>query len=207
MSIRTLLLIIFLGVITTILLWVAFTTQPQKQNTTISQKPLASLTPTPTPAKATLIFLPNSVSLSASQSASFDIQLDSAGNTVTSVQLEISYNPAVLTNVQVQAPEATKNLFSPIQLITLRNVDRKNGEISFGFTIPRAAKAQKQSGVIATVSFTANSPTQALSTLLFLPKTLVTQQGSNESILGDSLPATILIKGPLPTQSATASAN
>src|SRR5687767_6354561 len=94
MSARTLTLIVTLCVITGALLFVALT---PKQ----SAPSLPAMAPSPTPAaQSTLSILPNPASVS-SPSGSVDVVLDSGTNKATAVQLELSYDPKVLSNVDI----------------------------------------------------------------------------------------------------------
>ncbi|MCL5970551.1 MAG: hypothetical protein M1450_03560 [Patescibacteria group bacterium] len=95
MNKQTIALLGFLVLITGVLVYLAVSQPSQKTQTT---PPTSKEAPTPSLVQTVLSLSPNPVEVS-SASGSVDVNINSANNTITGVQLELSYDPAVLTNV------------------------------------------------------------------------------------------------------------
>jgi len=192
-SLRTIILIVALAILTAVLLFVAL--KPL-------QKPASktSLAPTPTPSQAhSVLSMQLDSTANASQAAlptkSVDVQIDTSANKVEGVQFDISYDPTVLTNVTV-----TPGTFFPKALVLLNQVDSKNGKIHYALGIQPTDKPQTGVGTVAVISFVM-VPTQTGVTtkLSFLPKTQVVQQGTLGSVLEKSTDITIPTASLTPT--------
>ena len=183
MSLRTLLLIIFLSIIAGVAVFVAVSPKNQTQQ----GGPQSSLfTPTPAMAYTTLSLLPNPFTLST-PSASVDASIDTKTNKVTAVQLEISYDPKQLTNVDI-AP----GTFFDNPLVLLKNIDEKKGLITFALAISPAQSAKQGTGNVATITFTSNLAKGTQTEIKVLPETLVTAEGVSSSVLKSSSGTTII---------------
>jgi hypothetical protein len=175
MSKRTLFLIFALFIITSVLLVMALY-QPQAPKTT------QIVTPTKEPvAQTTLAFGSPVVATSSSVTTlnySLPININTSKNKVTAVQLELQYDPAILTNVAV-----TPGSFFAKPQVLLNQIDVKTGRISYAFGIGINDQGVAGKGVAANLTFSAKSKTPEKTAILFLPKTLVTAQGISVSVL------------------------
>ena len=109
------------------------------------------------------------------------VNISSGTDKITAAQLELSFDPKVLLNVQISPGSFIQN-----PVVLLKNVDQQNGRISLALGVPLGQKGISGNGTIATITFT-EAPTATGSTLLdFLPKTAVTAQGVAQSVLKTS---------------------
>lgn len=177
---RTLALIVVLLFITGGLVYLAVREEQPSQIATVAP------TPTPNPAHAVLSFVPETSSTSAIQTV--DVVVESNQNHLTGAQLNIAFDPKVLSNVTIKPGTYFTN---PTVLFT--TVDKVNGQISYVLGIGANGQEASGSGTVATISYTL-LPTASPSTKLsFLPKTEVTQQGVLGSVLKRSTGLTIQI--------------
>lgn len=191
MSKRTIGLIIALIVVTSFLLAIALS--PQK--TTVS-KP-APVLPTPTPVAKTIIFLSPNPLVTSSTSATVDVNIDTKGNNITAVQLELSYDPRLLTVV-----DASPSGFFNNPLVLLENIDTQNGKISYALAIPPAGAPKRGSGIVATISFKTKMDVGQKTEINVLPKTMVTATGVTSSVLKQARGTTIIFGQQTATNSA-----
>lgn len=120
-----------------------------------------------------------------------DIKIDTDKNEVTGVQLELTFDPSKLTKVNI-VPGGF--LLNPAVLI--KDIDTKNGRITFALGNKPGEKAVKGSGVVAVLSFSKATP--EATNINFLPHSAVSAPGYNQSVLRETVSAVI---GPLPTPS------
>lgn len=195
MSKRTLALIIILVIITGVLVALAVT--PEKKTETPQ-----AIVPTPTPAAQTaLAFSPNPLTI-ASPSATVDVVVDTQTNPVTAVQLELSYDPKVITSIDVKPGSFFTN---PAEL--LKTIDTKEGKISYALGILPSDNPKKGQGVAATITFRTNLKVGQSTQIAFLPKTLVTASGITSSVLKTySTPLLILRQNATPSPQSSPSA-
>lgn len=189
MSRRTLALIAVLVVITAFLLVLALKPEtPGVPYSTVAR-------PTPPPSVAiqtTLALVPSTLTVpTSSPSASVDVMIDTEENNVTAVQLELSYNPKVLSEVEVATSSGT---FFENPVTLLKNIDPVKGTISYAVGIAPTGSPKKGKGTIATISFKAIGSTSQTTSITFSPKTLVTAEGATYSVLKDSVGTRILLK-------------
>lgn len=150
-------------------------------------------TPTPTPfAESILSIIPATTSATATTTKTYNVMLDSNINTINAVQLELSYDPKVISNVVIKS-----GTFFPRPLELIKDIDSVNGRISYALGIQPADQGIKGLGTVATVSFQI-LPTATVSstTISFLPKTLVTAQGVIQSVLKTSQGVNIPVAAP-----------
>ncbi len=178
MSKRTLFLIFALFVITFVLLMVAIyqPTTPKITQTSIPKEPVAqTILSFGAPSVAT----PSSASI---VSYSLPINISTGTNKVTAVQLEMQYDPAILTNVSI-APDS----FFANPNVLLNQIDFKAGRISYAFGVGLRDQGIAGKGIVANLTFSVSGTTPQKTAILFLPKTLVTAQGINESVLKEAM--------------------
>lgn len=183
MSKRTLALIIFLIIITGILIYIAVS----PKETSVPTPPSVIKVAPKVPAETTINISPNPLNTS-SMSGSLEINIDTKQNKVTAVQLEMSFDPKVLTKIEVKPGTFFSN-----PLILIKDIDYKNGRISYALGISPAANPLSGKGVIAEIDFSANNATTAGQTQInLLPKTLVTASGVTASVLKQTTGTTII---------------
>lgn len=173
MSKQTVGLIIALIFVTAILVYTAVT---PKQPSKITP-PAKTQTAPVVLSQTTLTLSPALLSLS-SNSGSLNVVIDSGNNKITAVQLELSYDPKALTAVDIQPGPF---LDKPITLI--KTIDDKNGKISYALGISPTATAKNGQGSVATITFSSAQQTGQTTQITFSPKTLVTAEGANSSVL------------------------
>ncbi len=185
MSIRTLILIIVLSVVAGIAVFIAVS----PKNETPQGAPQASIpkpTPTPNIAFTVLAIMPNPLTIS-SPSTSVDVSINTQTNKVTAVQLELSYDPKQLTNVNI-----VQGTFFDNPIVLLKKIDEKKGIISFALGISPSQTAKMGTGSVATITFTSNLVKGTKTEIKMLPETLVTAEGVAPSVLKSSSGTTIM---------------
>ncbi len=196
MSKRTIALIALLIVATGFLLALAIT--PQKPTTTTQ-----SLSPTKIPAiaESILSISPNPLVLTTgtAKQGSVNIELNSGKNKVTAVQLELSYDPLVLKNVEINTASSGAGFFESPNVL-LKNIDDKNGRITFLLGITPTGNPKTGIGTVAVLTFSAQSNTPGQTEINFLPKSLVTANGITSSVLKQTLHGIVIFEGSTPTQ-------
>lgn len=175
---RTLALIIVLTLITATLLYLAIRQEQPAPSVTIAP------TPTVSPAHTTLALIPQTASTAAYQTVA--VMIDSHSNKVSGTQINLAYDPTVLSNVSVKLGTYFTN-----PSILLNTVDTKNGRITLVLGIQPNALQATGSGTIATVSYTLLPTTKSSTQISFLPKTAVTQEGELSSVLASTSDLTI----------------
>lgn len=156
--------------------------KPKKETASPTKKPVEKIAS----GQTTLAFAPSPYTISSS-SGSLNIIITAEEDMVTAAQLEITYDPKVLSNVAILPGTFFVN---PLQLI--KNVDRTKGKIVYAVGVSPTAAAQKGAGIVATITFTANLATGEKTDISFSPKTLVTAEGVRTSILKEVLGTTII---------------
>lgn len=170
-------------VIVLVALFVLSLSAPKQPNSTTSQTE-----PEEAPvAQTTIKMIPNPLALSGANNGVIEVQMDTASNEVTAVQLEILYDPEVLKDVVIKPGTF---FTSPVPL--LNTIDRNEGRMSYALAITPAQAPLKGSGTIATISFTKNpSSNLTETTLKLLPRTLVAAKGVGPSVLKEATGTTI----------------
>lgn len=156
-------------------------TTPPPQNSQSTQKSNSLLVPPPLSplAETTLGFSQSSITSTPGQSSKLPIQITTGNNHITAVQMAISYDPTVFSDVTI-----TPGTFFPNPLEFQNTVDPISGKILFAFAPQPTDQAKSGTGEIAILGFTI-SPTakQQESTITFLPATIVTAEKIPESVL------------------------
>ncbi len=168
---QTPLLIILLSILTAFLVIIAIApkkagiTPPPAQNKTVVS-----------PADTTLTLSNTTPAPGAIQTV--EVVADSGKNTVTGVQLELSFDPKLASNVSIVSGSYIK---SPVEL--LKKVDYVNGRISYVIGVPIGGTGVQGSGTVAVITYTEAGAKGQPVTFKFLPKTLVASQGFSENAL------------------------
>ncbi len=177
---KTLLLIVLLLVVTGGLLYLAVKEDQPTLSTVISA------TPTPSPAHTVLSLVPETSVASALQVV--DVVARSNGNTLSGAQLDLSYDPTVLHTVTIQPGSFFTN-----PVVLFHSVDKVNGRISYVLAIQPTGMEASGSGIVATISYSFTPTASTSTTLAFLPKTEVTQEGIMGSVLKSAQNITIAV--------------
>lgn len=128
---------------------------------------------------------------------SLPINIATGSNSVTAVQLELQYDPEVLTNVSV-----TSNSFFKNPTVLLNEIDTKTGRITYAFGVGIQDQGMVGKGVAATLNFEARAGTPKETTILFLPKTLVTAEETDRSVVKQTNNITLIVGEKISTPSA-----
>jgi len=189
MSRRTIILIIVLTAITAVLLALALTQRKKVPTTVTPQKPQAQVA-----YASTTLEISSSPVSSSSQSAkssyTTDVTIDTGGDKVTAVQLELKYDPKAISNV---AMKPGSFFTKPAELI--KKVNSKDGTVSYALGINPGEKGVSGTGIAATITYTEIGQTGTYTQINFLPKTLVSAEGNDKSVLKKSIGALIMLGG------------
>jgi hypothetical protein len=175
MSKRTLFLIIALFVITAVLLTVAIY-KPQVS------KEIPTATPTPVPPAQAILYFGNP-EIIASSAATFTysvpINISAGKNKITAVQLELKYDPNLLTKVEIASGS-----FYLKPIVALDKIDDIAGRISYALFDSRPMENELSGkSDLAILKFTVKSKIYEKAVIEFLPKSLVIAEGVSGSIL------------------------
>lgn len=174
MSKRTLFLIFALFIITFVLLAITLYT-PQ------SSKPApAVIAPKEAIEQTVLSFGQPFIAISSSKALNYSLPINIAtgSNKVTAVQLELQYDPKILTSVSI-----IPGSFFQKPDVLLNQIDPKTGRISYAFGVGLTGQGVVGQGIAATLNFETKKGIDEETAILFLPKTLVTAEGVTESVL------------------------
>lgn len=185
---KTLALISGLVLVTVVLFVIALRSNQAGDKTSTTPSPAVSnATPTPDVAHSVLSLMPNPVNVVAGGAGRVDVNIDTSDNSVTAVQLELSYDPKVLRNVVVTPGP----LFTGAVVLINKN-DPTTGKYTYAFGRTPAQTPVTGTGVVATVSFTAVASATP-SQLTLLPSTLVTARGVATSVLKSSTGTQVIV--------------
>lgn len=187
---KTLILIIGLIIVTIILFIIALRTGDRQTSIQTMQTP--TIQPSPTPVAHTILTLsPNPVNVSSTKQGAVDVMIDTSDNKVTAIQLELMYDPLVVSNVKV-----VPGRLLPNAVVLIDKNDIKTGRITYAFGIQPNQPTVSGQGEVATITFTARGTIGTQSSLTLLPTTLVTAQGITESVLKASNGTVVNIVSP-----------
>lgn len=183
---RTTIFIVTIFIFLTSLLFALFVFN-NKQNQNQTPKPNFPYVPKQSQKAETIIYLsPNPLSI-ASQSGSFDVLINTSSNKATAVQLEIGFDPLQILNIDIVPGDF---LSQPIVLID--DIDLKNGKISYALAITPSGSPKTGTGTVAKIYFTLKNSAFGKTDLTLLPKTLVTAEGEEASVLKNATGASIV---------------
>jgi hypothetical protein len=123
-----------------------------------------------------------------------DVLISTGKNKVTATQLEVAYDPKILTNVNIK-PGA----FFTNPTILLKKVDAVNGRLTYVLGIGLGGTPATGKGTVATITFsTVASATATQTSINFEPKTAATAVGYAQSVLKQTT-GVLFSFGPTPT--------
>lgn len=179
--VKTWALVIALMILTGALLYISVSANKNPKPETA-----VSITPTKEAGQTALSFSEEGKFATGSSLIKTDILIDSGNNKITGAQIELIYDPKVLTKVDIIPGDFLKD-----SVEVLKKVDIKTGRISYVLGTKLNATSQGQ-GILATITYFRlnNSKTK----IDFLPQTLITAQGINESALKKSQSGILEVK-------------
>ncbi len=183
MAIKTFLLILILSFAAFGLLYIAVTQKPKPAVT--QQIPTATV-PDPVQTVLTISSLPSPLSTPSAYTT--DVVINTGQNSVTSVQLELSYDPKVLTKVNINPGP-----FFVDPVVNIKTIDAVNGRISFAVSVPTQQGVKNGilgQGIVATINFSVLPGQKSTPiAITFQPKTEVTSEGLTSSALKSTVDA------------------
>lgn len=201
MSKKTLALIITLLILTIVLLLVAVYTQQKPKQTTQNQpskEQTTKVTPTPNPADTTLTLSPNPVypaSTGTASATTVDVRINTGKNNISAVQLEMQYDPAVLTGMKIIPGDFFKNP----NVLPIGGVNQQTGRITFAVSPASIRESQSGTGIVAKLQFYPRATAGVTeSEITLLKESLVTQLGEAKSVLKETQSTRVVL--PLPNR-------
>lgn len=199
---KTTVLIITLFLLTIGLIYVAIRTEqnnpsPVATEEAITEEDALELIPTINP-QTVISFTPTSINAQENPQSTYTIDVNANTNdqSISGIQLELAYDPALITNVTVTPSK--NNLFGQNPNVLINSVDQELGRISFMITLGGINDEEVNgSANIANITFNAVPSETTTTEIAILPKTTVRSLRSTNSLLRDALPFTIT----LPTNS------
>lgn len=167
---RTVVFLCVLFGITIVFLFTALNPQLANSNFVYS-------TSIPTPIIQTSLYFDPSQDVISTRSAELQknaIMIDTGGNSVQLVQIELSFDPNIVNNIDI-----IPGKFFPAASIVLKNIDYDNGRISFALKSPPT----RGKGVLAILSYGIVNPHSVQTMISFLPKTSASDPSFNRSVL------------------------
>lgn len=188
---KTLILIGFLITLTVVLLGLAIFASGNKKSAT------TQIVPSPTVIKtASIAFMPSAldISLPTTSSATVDIVANTNGAPITGAQVEVKYDPTVITNVKLLPPTAT-SLFGAVgNYVTLFSDAKALGKASFAVAIQPNGTPVNGTGSIGQISFTVIKNLKPETQMIFGTGTVVTSKTTQSSVLESTTPLTIKLQ-------------
>jgi hypothetical protein len=115
----------------------------------------------------------------ASGTYEVDVNIDTSKNEVITTQLELSYNPKEITNIDIRPGSFFKN-----PTVAFKRIDASNGRVTYALANKSNEKPVKGKGVIAVITF--RKIVSGETYINFLPQTQVGAPGISESVLRES---------------------
>lgn len=190
---RTLTLIGILVVVALILVGLAIRNSKTKYTL-----PTAQVTPAPTIAKtASVEFSPSALAVTAATASlqTVDIVANTGENPASGVQVDITYDPKAITNVQLLAPNPNSSLFGTAgSYATLfKNLNPTAGTVFYAVAINPGGAQANGTGSVGQLQFSL-VPGVKTAQISFGAKTLVTRAGILDSVLSKITPLIISVQ-------------
>lgn len=159
--------------------------------------PQITAVPNKESAQTSLSFSDEQKYASGSSLLKTDILIDSKENKITGAQIELTYDPKVLSKVDIIPGDFLKD-----SVEVLKKVDVNTGRISYVLG-SKLNNNSKGTGVLATITYLRLNNKQT--NIDFLPQTLITAQGLSQSALEKTTPGVLGLKPTLFQNYSTAS--
>ena len=153
--------------------------KPTEVSTVPKSKKSTVTTPLPN-AQTKLFFSPNFLKLSAQSPYEVAIMINTGENTISQAQVEIQYDPKVVTVIAVRPGEFVRNT-----LPLVNKNDARRGRIEFAVGLPEGEQPLNGTGPLAVITIIPG-PEATLSArthFTFLPKSSVRSEHQNSSLL------------------------
>lgn len=193
---KTTILIAVLVLFTAGLIYIAVKTEqqlpPEITEETLTEEELIALIPTINP-QTQISFTPAVLNTIENPQSEYtvDVRVNTNGQAISGIQLELSYDPAILSNVTLNP--ADNNLFGPNPAVLINSVDPELGRISLAIALGGLTEDEVSGdGNIATITFSANPSLTQSTQIAILPKTTVRSLRSTNSLLQNALPLNIV---------------
>lgn len=186
---KTVFLVAGLVVLTAVLLFISLTVKKSSVFPTSNKEAQTDFA-------HTTLAVSSEPSVSETGTSQVDVNIDSADNKITGVQLEISYDPKAIGNVDIK-----QGSFLPNSTVIRKQIDPTTGHISFVLGSQLGKPGIKGQGVVATITY--NKLTNDETIIGFLPQTLVTADGYDLSVLKETVSGTITGAASASTSSST----
>jgi hypothetical protein len=188
MSKQTLALIAILAVLSSVLVVLALTpkTTPPAATTVKTE---ATPTVKAPMAEAVLSMTPNPLVLTVGSviPSTISVVIDSGSHDITAAQLELSYDPKMLTITDIAPGDFIEN-----PLVLLKNIGDADGRVTFAFGIQPTGTGKKGKGTIAKITVVGKGAGGQSTNLTLLPKTLITATGVEKSVLKSATGTSVL---------------
>jgi len=195
---RTIMLIGIIGLIAVILVIAAFVQMTKKpapiENPTNPPKNENSqkLEATPVEKTVSFSFSPQEVTSSSFPKTKVDIIVDTGGESIMGVQVELEYDPTKITQVAL-VPSSVNSLFGTSGQELINNIRAEAGRVSYALVINPSANEVKGIGSVGTLEFQSVNGTTGTTEIKFLEKSLATSLRSRISVLKATTPLTITL--------------
>lgn len=128
-----------------------------------------------------------------------DVVINTNGNLVTSVQLELSYNPEILTEVSIEAGDFFD---SPTEFI--KKIVQGEGRITYVLGLQQGSSGITGKKTVATIYYSPVDPKiESVTAITFLPKTQVNASNFAGSALSGTFDGLVNISAITPTKTPT----
>ena len=206
---KTTIFIAILAVVTAVLVILAIQNEQSPLRTTTE----TTTTPTPTatiPKTTNITFLPTKIDATSGLPLSVDIVADTNTDQISGIQLELQYDPKLLTNVKIAKPDnslfGAPNSYS----VLFSEVNPALGRISYAAAIQPTLSPVSGVGKVATITFQkatqASATPSVQTTISFIDKTMVTKLNEAQTVLNKTNSLTVQLITPLTTPTASAPA-
>lgn len=111
------------------------------------------------------------------------VMIDTHGQTIRNIQVELYYNPMLISNIKMSTPAGA--FLPPDSQVLLKNINTKNGRITYA---ARLASQKAGAGPLIILDLTIPQPLQSLSQIQFLDKSIITVDNSHASVLAKTKP-------------------
>lgn len=119
------------------------------------------------------------------------IIINTGTNKVTTVQLELSFDPSILTNVSIAPSTFFKN-----PNVIINKIHTDTGKVFYALAATQPEGSKQGEGMLATFAFESKMSSGS-STITFLPRTFVTAEGLESSALKSTNSAQLLLQSKL----------
>ena len=135
---------------------------------------------------------PNPVTAQRGAPSTVNVMIDTKGDSVRAIQLEIAYDPKILTNVTIKPGD----FFPGAQTLPVGGVNQTTGRITFAVTPANLRDSKSGTGIVATLTFYPAAGTTTSTPITLLDKSLVTSPGLGaQSVLKSVSGVTVVING------------